>query len=155
DTITAHNLNNPSSFSSNLTALMWANNNGSLASWVTTETQYGYNTIYRIEREWLVEENNGDVGDLKVQVDSADLPIPPMGPNKPLYVVVDEDGDGDFSTGELRLALLIKTNGIWERNINLADGEYFTFMYIHFDIMLHGKFFFNRKEQSYEWYKNL
>lgn len=155
DTITTHNLNNPSIFSNDLTALMWANNNGSLASWVTTETQYGYNIIYRIEREWLVEENNGDVGDLKIQVDSADLPIPPMGPNKPLYVVVDEDGDGDFSTGELRLTRLTKTSGVWEGDINLADGEYFTFMYIHFDIMRHGKFFFNRKEQSYEWYQNL
>jgi hypothetical protein len=78
-----------------------------------------------------------------------------MGPDKSLYVVVDEDGDGDFSSGELRLARLHKTNGVWEGDLDLADGEYFTFMYIHFDVMRHGNFFFNRKEQSYQWYENL
>ncbi|MFT5249545.1 MAG: hypothetical protein ACI93P_001271 [bacterium] len=155
DTIAADNLTHPTPFSNNRISLMWANNDGANNAWVQNETQPGYNLIYRIDREWLVEENYIDVGDLLVQIDSADLPIPPMGANKPLYLVVDEDKDGDFSTGELRLAKMDKTNGVWQADANLADGEYFTFMYIHFDMMRHGKFFFNEKEKSHYWLQEL
>ncbi|MFT6001819.1 MAG: hypothetical protein ACI95T_000571 [Flavobacteriales bacterium] len=153
--IATNNLAHLTPFSDNLIALMWANNDSTKNIWVKNETQAGFNIIYRIKREWLVEENYNDVGELLVQIDSADLPIPPMGASKPLYLVVDEDKDGDFSTGELRLSKMDKTNGVWQGDINLADGEYFTFMYIQFDRMRHGKFFFNGKEKSYNWLQKL
>ena len=135
--------------------VIWGNNDSATSAWVTSEVQDGYNAIYRIKREWLVEENFGDIGKLKIQVDSAELPPPPLKINEPLFVVVDEDLDGDFSTGNLRLVKLTKANGVWAGDINLADGEIFTFMHIHFDMMRHGKLFFNGKQQSYEWYDKL
>lgn len=153
--IAANNLAHLTPFSNNKIALMWANNDSTKNTWVKDETQAGFNIIYRIKREWLVEENYNDVGELLVQIDSVDLPIPPMGGSKPLYLVIDEDKDGDFSTGELRLSKMDKTNGVWQGDINLADGEYFTFMYIHFDAMRHGKFFFNGREKSYNWLEKL
>jgi hypothetical protein len=155
DTITTLNTNHPTSFTTDSAVLIWGNNDSATSAWVTSEVQDGYNAIYRIKREWLVEENFGDIGKLKIQVDSANLPPPPLKINEPLFVVVDEDLDGDFSTGELRLVKLTKTNGVWETDINLADGEIFTFMHIHFDMMRHGKLFFNGKQQSYEWYDKL
>ena len=153
--IAVNNLAHLTPFTNDKITLMWANNDSSKNTWVNSETQAGFNIIYRLKREWLVEENYNDVGELLVQIDSADLPTPPMGADKPLYLVIDEDKDGDFSTGELRLSKMDKTNGVWQGDINLADGEYFTFMYIQFDRMRHGKFFFNGKEKTYFWLQNL
>ena len=153
--IAVNNLAHLTPFTNDKITLMWANNDSSKNTWVNSETQAGFNIIYRLKREWLVEENYNDVGQLLVQIDSADLPTPPMGADKPLYLVIDEDKDGDFSTGELRLSKMDKTNGVWQGDINLADGEYFTFMYIQFDRMRHGKFFFNGKEKTYFWLQNL
>ena len=150
DSITTDNLSHGSTFMKDSIAFVWANNDSSLASWSTQETRHSYNTIYRLKREWKVEENLGDVGTLAVQVNSADLPIAPFAGNK-LFIAIDEDLDGDFTTGDIQLIRMTNNAGTWEADVNFLDGQVFTFMFIHFDFMRHGKNFYNQKENVYRW----
>lgn len=146
-------IDNPSNtnlFPKDTIALMWANNNGSLTTWNKTETPASSNLMYRIGREWKIEENLGDVGMVEVRVDSASLPIPSMLGNR-LYVVVDEDKNGNFTNGNLRVSQMTKTAGVWKTNINFIDGEVFTFMYIQWDMMRHGKTYINLGDKLYRW----
>lgn len=150
DSIAIDNLSHGSTFSKDSIAFMWANNDSSLSAWSQQEVRHSYNTVYRLKREWKVEENLGDVGTLALQVNSADLPVAPYAGNK-LFLAIDEDLDGDFTTGDIQLVRMTNNAGVWEADVDFSDGQVFTFMFIQFDFMRHGKNFYNQKENVYRW----
>lgn len=150
DDIYSTNQLNPSVFNKDSIAFLWANDNGSLANWSFNENPKGYNKMFRIEREWKIEENLGDVGLVHLEVLSSDLPAVPFAGNN-LFVVIDEDGNGDFTDGDLRLYRMSNIAGTWETKAQFEDGEVFTFAFIQFDFMRHGKYFYNKKENEYHW----
>lgn len=150
DDIYSTNQLNPSAFPKDSIAFVWGNDNGSLANWNFAEKPKGYNKMFRIEREWKVEENLGDVGLVHLEVLSSDLPAVPFAGNN-LFVVIDEDGNGDFTDGDLRLYRMSNIAGTWETKAQFEDGEVFTLAYVQFDFMRHGKYFYNKKENEYHW----
>lgn len=145
------NLTNPNIFGLDKQAMLWANNDSSINEWIESGIPFGYNTINRLKRQWKIEENVGDVGEVEVVIDNADLPANTLVANN-LYVVIDEDLNGDFNDGNLRLIKLTKDgSGIWKGKGDFNDDEIFTLMYIEFDIMRNGKFFLNLDERPFDW----
>ncbi len=103
--------------------LLWSNNNGNKDTWTANEAPAGYK---RFEREWLIEENNGDVGEITLSVNATDLPA--TGNDVVLLI----DSDGDFSSGASEVTMS-NTSGAWTAEYNFQDGDYFTFGYIAYD----------------------
>lgn len=118
-TISVTNSANTSSFASDGLTLMWSNDAASTAAWVTTEKPALMGD--RISREWYVEENNGDVGAVTIEVADADLPATG---GQIVHLLVD--ADGDFSVGAITIPMTLNS-GIWSVSQNLIDGNYFTF----------------------------
>lgn len=75
-----------------MTALSWANNGSATGTWTTTEIPG--NKIRRFAREWRFQENNGDVGTVKITYASGSLPSGYTG-----TLVLVRDNDGDFTSG--------------------------------------------------------
>jgi hypothetical protein len=80
----------------------------------------------RIRREWRVDESAGDVGTVTVQIDANDLPS--ITPGQDYFVVIDTDGDGDFTTGTPTTARLTPDGGsiYTASGVDLTDGDYVT-----------------------------
>jgi hypothetical protein len=75
-------------------ALTWANNNAATGTWITTEVPG--NKIRRFAREWRLQENNGDVGTVKITYASGSLPSGFTG-----TLVLVRDNDGNFASGQV------------------------------------------------------
>ncbi len=104
--------------------LMWSNNDDGLSSWGTTEIpETGYQ---RLQREWFVEENNGDVGTVTVYVEETDLPAVTG------TVVLMVDNDGDFSSGVTTVSMA-NVAGVWQVDYNFNDETYFTVGQLEYD----------------------
>ncbi len=95
--------------------LFWGHNEGSIATWETTEVPAGGN-IQRLAREWKVEET-GDLGNVNVDLLTSALPALPA-EYTDYYLMVD--GDGDFSTG----ASLYLFSSLQTSALNIPDGTF-------------------------------
>ncbi len=75
--------------------LLFGHDNGSIATWSASDVP---NSAYqRLTREWLLDET-GDVGTITLTVDISSFPSLPAGFDN-YVVLVDNDTDGDFTTG--------------------------------------------------------
>ncbi|MBL4862537.1 MAG: T9SS type A sorting domain-containing protein [Crocinitomicaceae bacterium] len=117
-TIAATNSANGNTFAADGQTMLWSND-AAAVSWVVPETPVGL--AAKLQREWYVEENNGDVGTVTIEVPDADLP--PTGAN---FVHLLIDADGDFSTGAVIVPMTL-TAGIWSITANFTDDYYFSF----------------------------
>jgi hypothetical protein len=73
-----------------------------------------------------VDETNGDIGGLTFYVDTTRLPTLIAGKN--YVLIIDDDQDGDFTTGTLTYLNLEDRFGTWAtaNNVDFADGDVFT-----------------------------
>lgn len=121
----SRSINNPSdvmietgSILSDKMAFMWANNGAATGTITSVPAINGMN---RISRAWKVEENNGDLGVLKISYPSSALPgsisIPKL----------ITSSDGTFSGGTTNTYTGTLTGGNWEYLVNISDGTVFSF----------------------------
>ncbi|MEZ5012448.1 MAG: hypothetical protein R2744_13115 [Bacteroidales bacterium] len=75
--------------------LFFGHQNGSVNTWLDTEVPVS--GMKRLAREWIFDET-GEVGTVTVNIPRAQLPSIPAGYTN-AGILVDTDGDGDFSTG--------------------------------------------------------
>ncbi|GAH56937.1 unnamed protein product, partial [marine sediment metagenome] len=75
--------------------LFFGHDNGSAASWSTSEVPGSDTNIRRIAREWRLDET-GNIGMLKISIDTSLFPSKPSNFTK---YVLWLDADGDFSSG--------------------------------------------------------
>ena len=112
--------------------LSWGNDNGT-AIWTFTGAPLGYQIL---DRQWSVQENNGDVGMTKVEIDvtDTDFDIPVLVQGTNYFLVQDIDNDGDL-TDETPITMYDDgTNGdttssdnVWTvQSIGFDSGEEFT-----------------------------
>ena len=97
---------------------LWANNGAATGTTISVPAIAGMN---RISRSWKVEENNGDLGVLKISYPSGALPgsisIPKL----------ITSSDGSFSGGTTNTYTGSLTGGVWEYLVNISDGTVFSF----------------------------
>ena len=98
-------------------SFVWSHNGGAVASWTDTES---IGALERVAREWVIEENNGDVGLVTIRVDESDLPVI----DESLFIGVNSTND--FSSGTAT-AQMTDQGAYWDVAINLSDGEFITF----------------------------
>ncbi|HYG83253.1 MAG TPA: Ig-like domain-containing protein [Verrucomicrobiae bacterium] len=115
-TSAADNASNTNSFTNDKQFLA-ISDNGAAAGLTATDSPAGYS---RLQREWRVEENNGDVGNVQLLVDRGKLPSAVAAP------VLLVDADGDFTSGAT-IVPLTQSGTNWQATVNLADDSYFTF----------------------------
>lgn len=101
--------------------LLFGHDNGAL-TWSSTETPS--DSIQRIAREWRVDET-GDVGELKIRIDTTYLN------NKPsdfegYVLLVDDNGDFSTSDGGTTIYALSKDGNYYSTtsDVNLPDGAF-------------------------------
>jgi len=100
------NAANAEAFAADQVYMLWGHNAGNNTY---TETVPNFDIL---ERQWLVHET-GTVGTVTVNTSDATAE----------YLVVDTDGDGDFSTGTLTYEALASGSATYD----FSDGDYFTF----------------------------
>ncbi|MBY0425315.1 MAG: hypothetical protein K2Q22_06740, partial [Cytophagales bacterium] len=124
-TIAGTNQLNPNTISSNLSFLSWSHNNGSTLE-QATELPTSGGGLYRIGREWLVQET-GTISGLQVVFDLSLLTVSGT-QAQDFSLLVDSDGDGNFSTGNITsyLASSLSSNQLVFDNVNFSNGDYFT-----------------------------
>ncbi|MGB0176038.1 MAG: beta strand repeat-containing protein, partial [Owenweeksia sp.] len=121
NSIAASNNANAGSFSADKSFLLWGNNNGSV-TFSATGAPSGKQILGRV---WKVQET-GTVGNVVMQVpsstSSSDTKLPYA---TALSLLVD--ADGDFSSGATETVLTLNGTN-WEGSVDLANGQFFTFM---------------------------
>lgn len=106
---------------SNNEYLFVGDDNGSVASWTTTESPDA-TSIQRVGREWRIQEV-GDVGNIDVGVDVSSLPSLPSGYSYAILV----DDDGDFSSGSTVYELsLVSGTDYTVSDVSVSNGNYAT-----------------------------
>jgi hypothetical protein len=105
--------------------LFVGHDNADLSAWTNIDTPY--DSIQRISREWRVGET-GELGTLRLALDTTQLPAPPAFYDTYL-LMIDSDGDSDFTTGTIQMIQLDGRYGEFARvsGLNLNDGDVFTF----------------------------
>ncbi|MCG8697763.1 MAG: hypothetical protein MI922_06890, partial [Bacteroidales bacterium] len=80
--------------------------------------------IQRLERVWRVDKQGGDIGAIKVRLDTIEVPVKSFGYSKYVLII---DSDGDFTSGA-RVIELVHDAGEYcsVDNIDFTKGEYFT-----------------------------
>ncbi len=122
-TVEVSNAVNANSFVSDKSFLSWGNNNGTVG-WQLT----GGPTSRRIiSRTWKFQENNGDVGTVKISVpdnSAGGITLPIETTN--VYALLD--ADGDFSSGATSITLTLNgTNWEGTTNIDPSTKSFLTF----------------------------
>lgn len=98
--------------------LFWGHDGGDFATYTTTDIVTG-TTQQRLAREWVVNET-GDLGNVTVSIAAASLPSTGF-PSVAFYVLVDTDGDADFSNATAHAMTL--NGSTYEVSLNLANGN--------------------------------
>ncbi len=113
-------LSSPSALADN-DFLLFGHDNGSIASWSTTEIPGSVQNIQRIAREWRIDETN-EVGTVSITIDNTLLPSLPA--NYTDYFILI-DADGDFATGA-SIQQLSPIGGSEYRatGVSLDNGDY-------------------------------
>ena len=111
--IAVDNAANANAFAADKSFLLWGNNNGGASFSVpyTPDSFTPTTPYYRMGRIWKVQET-GTVGAVQVAVNAGAS-----------HLIVDTDGDGDFSTGTQQEIALSGGAG----SFNFASGNFFTF----------------------------
>ncbi|MCK4465768.1 MAG: HYR domain-containing protein, partial [Bacteroidales bacterium] len=114
---------NPGS-SDNGDYLIAGHDNGDISSWIKTDVPF--DSIQRVTREWKVGEV-GDIGTIRFSVDTTSFAANPAF-YETFVLLVDTDGDGDFTTGIINFYKLDQRFAELARgsNIDLDEGDVFT-----------------------------
>ena len=115
-------ISNPSSLDDN-DFMIIGHDNGDINSYVTTETPDA--DTERLAREWRVDKTN-EIGSVVVTYDPAGTAATPGADFNHYAVLVDSDGDGDFTTGTPQYITMSPNGGVFEATVNFSDGDYFT-----------------------------
>ena len=99
-------------------AMVWANNGASSGSITSVPAFSGMN---RILRAWKIEENNGDIGMVKVSYPNS--VISPVFTSPVLIISTD----GTFSSGTTSTISGSLSSGNWEYFANIPDGSVISF----------------------------
>lgn len=120
-------LSNPSSLD-DLDFLQIGNDNAALTESVSLDVPVTATGSKRLAREWKVQ-HTGNVGTFDMTMDFNGLTISATGSIQ-LRLMVDEDGDGDFTTGTVRFYTPFPyAGGIASfTNVTLNNNEVFTFI---------------------------
>ncbi|MEM9338924.1 MAG: T9SS type A sorting domain-containing protein [Bacteroidota bacterium] len=104
--------------------LFWGHDNADFNTYTTTEAITGSGR-QRLAREWVVNET-GDMGNVTVSIDENNLPA--TGVSNPIfYLLVDSDGDADFS--DATPLLMSKSGTISSVLLNVSDGDHLAIAY--------------------------
>ncbi len=104
--------------------LFAGHDNGDISTWTTAELSF--DSLLRVGREWKVGKN-GSIGSIRIGFDTTRLAAPP--PFYDYYILmVDTDGDNDFTTGSVRMIPMDERFGAFARLSDLAlnEGDAFT-----------------------------
>ena len=105
--------------------LFFGHDNGAI-TWTTTEIPGNGVNIQRIAREWRVDED-GDVGNVTVRLDTSMLQTRPSGAYTKFVVLIDDDGDFTSGASVFEMAQNGSTLNLFELTRNLTAGQYITF----------------------------
>ncbi|MBK7407030.1 MAG: hypothetical protein IPJ40_02505 [Saprospirales bacterium] len=122
--IAASNAANANAFGANQQFLVWANNDAAPAKANSTTNNLPSGVNERMTRVWQVEENNGDVGTLEIQLNLSSLGWTPTSAGD-YFLLIDDDGS-DFSNATKIAASSFSSDIATFTGVNLADGQYFT-----------------------------
>lgn len=105
----------------NLEYLFIGNNNGVTASFTSIGAPVSFEII---ERDWRVDESNGDLGTVTITVSDSDLPT-----TSNLKILVDTDSDGDYTDGPTGTTIvsMTKVGSDYVGSHNFDDDDQFTF----------------------------
>ncbi|PCE63528.1 DUF7507 domain-containing protein [Sediminicola luteus] len=116
-------------FSGSRNSLIWANDHGNLTE---TTTELPSIVTSRIAREWKVQMASdgirmAGISNVSLQLDIAGISLTNLN-DKTLKLIIDEDGNGDFTDGNIRLVNVAQIVGNVARfdNISFSDGEVFS-----------------------------
>ncbi|MDX1943590.1 MAG: LamG-like jellyroll fold domain-containing protein [Saprospiraceae bacterium] len=125
DGIAADNASNAAVFDDDRVFLMWANDNGGITQ-VNTDLPAALATnSFRVEREWKIDKT-GTVDSVVVRADLSSLSL--SSPADEISVLIDRDGDGDFTTGTIDVvdAVTFSSGIATFGKIVFEDGDVFT-----------------------------
>jgi hypothetical protein len=128
DGLEAENSINGSSFTADLSSLIWGHDGETLYD---NDENIDYDRTQvnsRLNREWLVRET-GTVGTITVQFDvSSILGSTGIGTNDESQIVLLVDADGDFSNGAsiVSQSFVTADDDLVNFQVNFVDGTYFT-----------------------------
>lgn len=117
--IATSNIANPNNFTTDKSFLLWGNDDGNTAL-QTTEIPIGASAVYRMGREWKVQET-GAVSNLALTFE-----INPTAWDPELYI--DSDGDGDFTNATVVGGTVVDGKAVFS-GVDLNDGDLFTIGY--------------------------
>ncbi|MGA9637024.1 beta strand repeat-containing protein, partial [Flavobacterium sp.] len=113
---------NANTFATDKSFLVWGNDNASIEL-QTTERPTAANAVYRMGREWKVQETGGDTGLVSITMDN----VHPSATNIELYV--DIDGDGDFTNASVITGGTLVGKTVTFSGVNLKNNDLFTIGY--------------------------
>ncbi len=98
---------------------------GGITTWSTTESPIAP-FIERVEREWIIDEE-GDIGTIRIAVDTTRFASPNAGFDV-FFMLVDTDGDGDFTDNNVDFVKLDNRFGNFLRaEYDFKAGDVYTF----------------------------
>ncbi|MGW8123325.1 SdrD B-like domain-containing protein [Roseivirga echinicomitans] len=123
------NAQNESTFSNDLSALVWGHDGEAMYD-DSKNIDYDPNQVKsRLNREWRVQET-GTVGTVTVRFDVSNLlgPGDVVGANNEAQIVMLVDEDGDFSSGAniVTQSFVVDGDGFVYFQVDFADGNYYT-----------------------------
>ena len=124
--IASSNQAHTGAFASDLSYLVWGNDDGSYTE-IATDMPPSFNVFCRrLTREWKVDKT-GPVDGVMVTADLNSITITASSAAN-IKLIVDNDGDGDFNTGTIQIIDCISyTGGIATfDNVTFPDGAVFT-----------------------------
>ena len=95
----------------------------SIEAWSDEEVPGASTSIKRVEREWRVDKQGGDLGSIDLLVDSSEFADLPAGFTN--YIIMVDD-DGDFEDGASVILLEDDTDYLRAAATYLSKGDYFT-----------------------------
>lgn len=98
--------------------LFFGHDNGDFTTYTTTEIITGSGR-QRLAREWVVNETN-DLGAVTISAEASSFPAGI--PNPQYYLLVDSDGDADFSNATA--FPMIQTGSSFNAEVDLAEGDH-------------------------------
>ncbi|GAB5524150.1 MAG: hypothetical protein Roseis2KO_20220 [Roseivirga sp.] len=127
DGLEASNVQNASSFTTDLSALMWGHDGAALYD--ANNSDYSLAQVNsRLNREWRARET-GTVGTVTVRFDVSNLLGPTgVGTNDEAQIVLLIDSDGDFTAGAqvVSQSFVVADDGFVSFEVDFTDGLYFT-----------------------------
>jgi hypothetical protein len=103
--------------------LLFAHDDGSIASWSSTGSPYN---TQKVAREWCFDET-GDVGTIDITLHEDDLPALPSGYTKYGIMI---DSDGDYTSGAAVYELSASGSDYKVTGVDIADGDYLSIVAI-------------------------